>query len=62
MRAIAVEEFGDADVLELRDWDSRAAGPGEVLIEGGCAGVNFGEIMSRRHGCLGVQPPFVPGI
>jgi NADPH2:quinone reductase len=62
MRAILIEEFGDADVLRLRDVPVPAIGFGEVLIAVRCAGVNFGEIMSRQVGYLGVQPPFVPGM
>jgi NADPH2:quinone reductase len=62
MRAVVVEEFGEADVLRLRDWPVPDAGAGRVLIEVQCAGVNYGEIMSRRSGYLGVQPPFVPGM
>jgi NADPH:quinone reductase len=46
MRAIVVEEFGDADVLRLRDWPVPRIGAGQVLIEVRYAGVNFGEIMS----------------
>jgi len=57
MRAVVVEEFGDADVLRLRDWPVPSITAGKVLIEVRCAGVNFGEIMSRQMGHLGVRPP-----
>lgn len=62
MRAVVVDAFGDADVLRTREWPEPVAGPGEVLIAVRSAGVNFSEIMSRRTGYLGVQPPFVPGM
>lgn len=62
MKAVVVEEFGDADVLRLREWRVPERSPGKVLIEVRCAGVNFAEIMSRRGGYLGVGLPFVPGM
>jgi NADPH2:quinone reductase len=62
MRAVVVDRFGDPDVLQLRERPIPEAGAGEVLIEVRCAGVNFGEVMSRRTGYLGVEPPFVPGM
>jgi NADPH:quinone reductase len=62
MRAVVAEEFGEADVLQLKEWPVPEPASGEVLIEIRCAGVNFSEIMSRRFGYLGVKPPFVPGM
>jgi NADPH2:quinone reductase len=62
MRAVVVEEFGDADVLKVRDCETPAVSAGAVLIDVRCAGVNFAEILSRRSGYLGVVPPFVPGM
>jgi NADPH2:quinone reductase len=62
MRAIVVEEFGDPDVLRLQDLPIPRPSSGQVVIEVRCAGVNFAEVMSRRAGYLGVQPPFVPGM
>jgi NADPH2:quinone reductase len=62
MRAVVVDRFGDPDVLRLRERPIPAVAPGEALIEVQSAGVNFGEIMSRRSGYLGVEPPFVPGM
>jgi NADPH2:quinone reductase len=62
MRAIVVEAFGDAEVLRLREWPVPVIGAGEVLVRVHRAGVNYGEIMSRKNGYLGVEPPFVPGM
>jgi NADPH2:quinone reductase len=62
MRGVIVEEFGGPDVLRLRDLPVPRPSPGQVVIEVRCAGVNFAEVMSRRAGYLGVQPPFVPGM
>jgi NADPH:quinone reductase len=62
MRAIVVEEFGDPDVLDLRDWPVPTPASSQVLIEVECAGVNFADVMSRRMGYLGVEPAFVPGM
>jgi NADPH:quinone reductase len=62
MRAVVVHEFGGPEVLAVEDRTPPAVTPGTVLIDVRCAGVNFGEIMSRRFGYLGVTPPFVPGM
>jgi NADPH2:quinone reductase len=62
MRAVVVDRFGEPDVLQEREWPDPVVAPGEALIEVRRAGVNFGEVMSRRTGYLGVQPPFVPGM
>jgi NADPH:quinone reductase len=61
MRAVVVDELGDADVLRARDWPVPDVAPGQVLIRVTYAGVNFVEIMSRRTGYKGVPLPFVPG-
>ena len=42
MRAIAQDEYGDADVLELREVPRPAPGPREVLVEVRAAGVDPG--------------------
>jgi hypothetical protein len=57
-----VEGFGAADVLRMKDLPVPAIGPGDLLIAVRCAGVGFAEVLSRRNGYLGVQPPFVPGM
>lgn len=62
MRAVVVEGFGEAHVLQVKNLPIPEIGPGDVLIAVRCAGVGFAEVLSRRNGYLGVQPPFVPGM
>jgi NADPH2:quinone reductase len=62
MRAVVVDRFGDPDVLRLGERPIPDVRAGEALIAVHSAGVNFGEVMSRRTGYLGVEPPFVPGM
>lgn len=59
---IAIETFGAAKTLRLRDRDPRPPGPGEVAIDVKYSGINFADIQMR----LGFYPdapkrPFVPG-
>ena len=49
MKAITVEEFGEADVLRYVDADRPDPGEGEVLIEVRSAGVNYADTMRRRN-------------
>jgi NADPH:quinone reductase-like Zn-dependent oxidoreductase len=42
MKAIAQDEYGDADVLQLRDMAQPAAGDGEMLVQVRAAGVDPG--------------------
>jgi NADPH2:quinone reductase len=62
MRAVLVEELGEADVLQVQDLPVPEVVPGEVLIAVRCAGVGFAKVLMRRSGYLGVRPPFVPGM
>jgi len=62
MKAITVEEFGEADVLRYVDADRPDPGEGEVLIEVRSAGVNYADTMRRRNQYLEWQDlPFTPG-
>jgi NADPH2:quinone reductase len=62
MKAITVEEFGEADVLRYVDAERPAPGEGEVLIEVHSAGVNYADTMRRRNQYLEEQDlPFTPG-
>jgi NADPH2:quinone reductase len=62
MKAITVEEFGEADVLRYVDAERPAPGEGEVLIEVRSAGVNYADTMRRRNQYLEEQDlPFTPG-
>ena len=59
---IAIEKFGAASTLKLRDLAPRAPGDDEVAIDVAYSGVNFADIQMR----LGFYPdapkkPFVPG-
>jgi NADPH:quinone reductase-like Zn-dependent oxidoreductase len=51
MRAVRFDEYGSVDVLEVRDVEDPAAGPGRVLVAVRAAGINPGEI-SIREGLL----------
>ncbi len=53
MKAIAITEFGDADVLQAIELDIPQMGPNQVLIKAAAAGVNRPDIMQRQ----GVYPP-----
>lgn len=48
MRAIAMNEFGGADVLRLTDLPKPRPGPGEVLVEIAYAGVNPADWKARE--------------
>lgn len=59
-RGVFVREHGERDVLEVRDYDVAAPGPGEVQVRVAAAGVNFIDVYKRQ----GVYPggtPFVLG-
>jgi putative PIG3 family NAD(P)H quinone oxidoreductase len=53
MKAVEAPEPGGPDALRLVDRPVPAAGPGEVLIEVGAAGVNRPDILQRK----GLYPP-----
>jgi len=62
MRAVQQREFGGPEVLELVELPAPVAGPGEVLIEVACAGVNFADTHQRRNEYLAAaELPLVPG-
>lgn len=67
MRAIEADAFGDAGVLQLKEVEAPAAGPGEVGLDIDYAGVNFTDIY-RREGHYADSPtyptalPFRPGL
>lgn len=62
MRAIIVEDFGDASVLQWREQPDPVPGPGELTIRVTASGVNFADIQRRRGGYRGAPPPFTPGL
>jgi NADPH2:quinone reductase len=61
VRAIVVTGSGGPEVLELREVDPPAPGPGELLVDVALAGVNFRDIYERRGG-YGTPLPVVAGI
>lgn len=49
MKAIMIEAYGDASVVQLRsDLPRPQAGPGQVLVKVACAGVNFMDVHTRQ--------------
>jgi len=62
MRAVEVQEHGDADVVETVEREIPDPGPGEVRVTVAAAGINFADVMQRRGDYVGgPEPPFVPG-
>ena len=61
MRAIVIPQYGDPDVLELRDLPVPQPDAGQVVIQVAYVGVNYADIMARRRGYMVEQLPFVPG-
>lgn len=48
MRAVMIERYGGPDVVEVRDVPVPDIGPGEVLVQVACAGINRMDIGTRR--------------
>jgi NADPH2:quinone reductase len=62
MKAVLVEEFGEADVLQYVDVERPEPGEEEVLIEARSAGVNYADTMRRSNQYVESQDlPFTPG-
>jgi NADPH:quinone reductase-like Zn-dependent oxidoreductase len=62
MRAVVIEEPGDADVLEVRDVPVPTPGPSEVLIRVRSFGLNRSELHFRRGLAYSGSFPRIPGI
>jgi NADPH:quinone reductase-like Zn-dependent oxidoreductase len=60
MKAVQFDEYGDVDVLEVREVDDPLAGPGEVLVSVRAAGINPGEVGIRTGGLHGRWPASFP--
>lgn len=60
MKAIAAQESGGPDVLQLADVDLPQPGPDQVLVRTTATGVNFIETY-QREGIYPVDHPFTPG-
>ena len=52
MRAVVIERLGGAEVLQLKELERPQPGPGEVLVQVVCAGVNPAD-WKCREGYLG---------
>jgi NADPH2:quinone reductase len=63
MLAIVVESLGGPAVLQVKEVDRPATGPGQSLIQVERAGVNFSDLSRRRNGWKNpTQPlPVIPG-
>jgi NADPH2:quinone reductase len=61
MREIVVERFGGPEVMHLRERETPAPGPGQVLVRQEAIGVNFIDVY-RRTGLYAVELPSVPGM
>ena len=60
MKAIAAQESGGPDVLQLTDVPTPEPGPDQVLVRTAATGVNFIETY-QREGIYPVEHPFTPG-
>ncbi len=61
MKAIVVPALGGPENLVLDDLAEPVAGPGQLLVEVGAAGVNYVDIYHRR-GLYDAALPFIPGM
>ena len=62
MRAVQITEFGDLDVLKIRDVDVPEPGEDEVLIRVSSAGINFADTHQRENSYLAkFELPLIPG-
>ncbi|MDH4564321.1 NADP-dependent oxidoreductase [Pseudomonas sp. BN411] len=64
MRAVVIERLGGAEVLQLKELERPQPGPGEVLVQVVCAGVNPADWKCREGylgGFLDYRFPFVLG-
>src|SRR3989442_14319426 len=62
MRVVVGERVGGPEVLAVAEREAPRPGPGEVVVEGAAAGVNYMDIYQRQGvGNYRTDPPFVPG-
>jgi NADPH:quinone reductase-like Zn-dependent oxidoreductase len=59
-KAVQFDQFGDIDVLDVRDVERPQPRAGEVLVEVKAAGINPGEASIRKGGHEGHIPYDVP--
>lgn len=60
-QAIVIEQTGGPEVLQFRDHDVGAPGPGQVKVRVEAAGLNFIDVYFRT-GAYPAAPPFVDGL
>ena len=59
---VIFERYGEAAVLQFRETDVPAYGPGEVLLRTSAIGVNYSDALRRRDAYFMPTPlPYVPG-
>ncbi|MDQ2715470.1 MAG: zinc-binding dehydrogenase [Chloroflexota bacterium] len=61
MRAVVIPQFGDSDVLEIREVPIPQPAAGQVTIQVAYVGVNYADLMARQRGYMVEHLPFVPG-
>src|SRR6476620_4632688 len=59
-KAVQFDEYGDIDVLQVRDVPRPVPGAGEVLVEVKAAGINPGEAMIRKGALADRWPATFP--
>ena len=59
-KAVRFDQFGDIDVLDVRDVDRPAPEAGEVLVEVRAAGINPGEAAIRKGLMRDIFPTTFP--
>ena len=62
MHALVFDDFGDADVLQYREFPDPVVMPGHLLVDVKASGLNFADIYRRRGTYRGMgKPPYVNG-
>ena len=63
MRAVVADRLGDPSVLQVKEVPMPRAGPRDVVVKVGAAGVNFPDILSVAGTYQHKQTvPFIPGM
>lgn len=62
MRAVVIPRHGAPDVLEVQDAETPAVTDGHVLVRTEAMGLNFHDIIERRSGYPGNEPPVRAGL
>jgi NADPH:quinone reductase-like Zn-dependent oxidoreductase len=62
MRAVAVEQLGGPEVLQLKEWPDPVPKPGELVVDIDFAGINFMDTGTRAGFSVPGDLPFVPGV